>query len=68
MGLLDGLVPLGQGAKECGKSERTLQRWAQQRKIPITYVGKTPYLNTESFRKALASWETKVPAGRRGSK
>ena len=53
MNLLDDYVSIEEAAAQCKKHPRTLYRWAKQRDIGITYVGKTPYIYVPAFREAL---------------
>ena len=53
MNLLDDYIPIAEAAKQCGKHPHTLYRWARERDIGLTYVGKTPYIYAPAFREAL---------------
>ena len=46
-------------------SLRTLYRWAAQRKIPVTYLGRTPMIHVPSFREVLRARGITVVAKRR---
>ena len=58
--ILAGFITREELARQLGKSERTLARWAVRRfGPPVTHVGATPYYQIESARRALLGLERK---------
>ena len=64
--LLDGYVPLTEAARQPHMpSLRTLQRMVQHRELPVTYIGRRPFINVSSFRELLAAREIQPIGPRR---
>jgi hypothetical protein len=60
--LLEGLEPLGDFAKAAGKHKKTMRRLG----VPVTYIGRTPYVNVEAGRAWLLNGCRPVDAEPRG--
>jgi hypothetical protein len=64
--ILADYVPLEQTAKLCRKSKRWVQREIQQRKLTVTYVGRTPLIKLASIADMLKRNEIEAVRQRRG--
>ncbi|MBX3515223.1 MAG: helix-turn-helix domain-containing protein [Xanthobacteraceae bacterium] len=66
--ILEDYLPRAEAAKQINRTERTLQRWANQRVgPPVTRIGNQVLYRKDALRDWLKSLETPMVRGRRGA-
>jgi excisionase family DNA binding protein len=62
--LLQDYLEIPEAAEQLRVSQRTLQRWLEERQLPFIYIGRRRVVPIESARKAMKAREVKA-LGRR---